>query len=210
MSAGATVVVVHGLWMHSAAMLPLAWRLQRSGFKVARFSYRSVRAGLEENAARLVRFCAELDAEAPCLVGHSLGGLTILAALGQSPRLRARRIVLLGVPYGGIEAAHGLARFRLGQTLLGRSIRDALDRPSPPLPAGLEVGVIAGDVPAGMGRIVARLPKPNDGVVCVKEARVPGARDTRVLHVNHAGMLLSAAVAHATCAFLKEGRFGPR
>jgi pimeloyl-ACP methyl ester carboxylesterase len=208
MSSKQNVVLVHGLWMNSAAMMPLAWRLRRCGFRVARFSYRSVRAGIEENAAHLARFCADLRDQELSLVGHSLGGLTILTALSAHPDLRARRVVLLGVPFAGIGAAQHLSQSRLGRSLVGRTIHDWLHRPRPSLPAGVDLGVIAGDVSIGLGRIVVPLPGPNDGVVCVTETRVPGARESLVLHVNHSGMLVSAPVARATCDFLRKGTFG--
>jgi hypothetical protein len=185
---------------------PLAWRLGGCKFGVAQFSYRSIRRP-GENAAGSSGF-ARPGGSAAVPRRPQPRGLTILAALNQSPGLRARRIVLLGVPYNGIGAAEQLGRFRFGRSLLGRSIGDALNRPSPSPPADVELGVIAGDVPAGMGRLVARLPGPNDGVVRVDETRVPGARDAVVLHVSHSGMLVSAAVARATCAFLGVGLFG--
>jgi hypothetical protein len=71
----------------------------------------------------------------------------------------------------------------------------------------VELGVIAGNFSLGLGYLVANLPKPNDGVVCVNETRVPGAKDSVVLHVNHSGMLISPEVARAACAFLQNGHF---
>ena len=76
------------------------------------------------------------------------------------------------------------------------------------MPNGVEVGVIAGNVPFGLGPLVARLPKPHDGVVLVDETRVPGAKDFIVLRINHTGTLFSPAVGRAACAFLRNGTFG--
>ena len=71
----------------------------------------------------------------------------------------------------------------------------------------VEIGVIAGDVPVGLGQVVAKLSGPNDGVVQVNETHVPGERAFRVLRVSHTGMLVSAQVAKLTAAFLRNGRF---
>ena len=205
---GRHVVLVHGLWMHSIVMQPLAWRLRRCGFRVTCFSYRSVTKGIEENSTRLAKYCAQWSAAELCLVGHSLGGIMILTALAAHPELKVRRVVLLGVPYvTGVLSATRMTRYRLGRAVIGRSILDWLGAAQPALPARLEVGVVAGDMSMGLGRLLGPLPGVSDGVVCESETRIPGARDAVTLHVTHSGMLISAVAADATCRFLKEGRF---
>ena len=201
------VLVVHGLWMNGLAMLPLARRLERCGFAVTRHGYQSVRRGLRENARRLAAVCEKSGAPLN-LVGHSLGGLLIMTMLHIHPQVRAHRVVLLGSPYANSVAAQGMARFATSRGLLGRTIQDWMRQPRPPIPDGVEIGVIAGDVSIGLGKLVAHLPRPNDGVVMLDETRVPGAADSIVLHTSHSAMLVSPAVARAVCAFLKTGRFG--
>jgi pimeloyl-ACP methyl ester carboxylesterase len=193
--------------MNGAAMLPLGWLISRCGFDVARFSYASIGDGLEYNADRLASLCREHGTKPLHLVGHSLGGLLILAALNRNKDLKARRVVLIGSPYAGITAAVALARSPIGEKMLGRTLNDWMRMPRPSIPNRVELGVIAGNVPFGLGRLVAPLPKPNDGVVRVEETRVPGAKDVIVLRINHTGMLVSPAVARATCAFLRNGTF---
>ena len=204
----ARVVLVHGLWLNGVAMLPLGWRFSVADSTWLRFSYASVGDSLEHNADRLARFCREQATEPIHLVGHSLGGLLILAALERNRDLKVRRALLIGSPYAGTTAAISLARSDIGKKMLGRTLRDWMRMPRPSIPKGVEFGVIAGNVPLGLGRLVARLPKPHDGVVLVDETRVPGAKDSIVLRINHTGMLFSPAVARAACAFLRNGTFG--
>ena len=204
---GGRIVLVHGLWMNGLVMLPLARRLQRCGFEVKRYGYQSMQRGLRENARRLAAACGNC-AEPLNLVGHSLGGLLIMTMLHHHPQVKVHRVVLVGSPYSNSVAAQGLARTETGRALLGRTLQDWLRQPRPPIPAGVELGVIAGDVGIGLGRAVARLPKPNDGVVLLDETHVPGAAASIVLHTNHTAMLVMPAVARAVCAFLKNGRFG--
>ncbi|HKB82351.1 MAG TPA: alpha/beta fold hydrolase [Burkholderiales bacterium] len=204
---GGRVVLVHGLWLNGLAMLPLAWRLKRRGFEVTRYGYRSVRRGLRENAQRLAAVCEKTGSPLN-LVGHSLGGLLIMTMLHDHPKIKVHRVVLLGSPYTNSAAAQEMKRFATSRGLLGRTIQDWLRQPRPPIPDGVELGVVAGDVSMGLGRLVARLPRPNDGVVILDETHVPGAADSIVLHTTHTAMLVSAAVARAVCAFLKNGSFG--
>ncbi|MGQ0579316.1 MAG: alpha/beta fold hydrolase [Betaproteobacteria bacterium] len=206
--ASARVVLVHGLWMNGVAMIPLGWRLARCGFDVVRFSYASVGDGLEHNADRLASLCREQGNKPLLFVGHSLGGLVILAALARNKDLQAQRVVLIGSPYAGSTAAVALAQSAIGERMLGRTVNDWLRSPRPSIPDGVEVGVIAGDIPIGLGRLVARLRKPNDGVVRLDETCVPGAKESIVLRINHTGMLVSPVLARAACAFLRNGTFG--
>ena len=141
------------------------------------------------------------------LVGHSLGGLVIMTMLQKHPEIEVHRVVLIGSPYADSAAAHGLARFTWSGGILGHTIRDWLRHPRPKVPESVELGVIAGDVSFGLGRLFVSLPAPNDGVVMVDETRVPGAADSIVMHTSHSAMLVSTAVARAACAFLKSGSF---
>lgn len=202
----ARVVLVHGLWMNSLAMLPLAWRLQVCGFRVARHGYRSVSRGLRENAQSLAATCRKTHGRLH-LVGHSLGGLVIMAMMQDYPEIPVQRVVLVGSPYADSAAAHRVGRFAWSRRVIGRTMRDWLQQPRPAVPAGVELGVIAGEGAVGLGRILAGLPPPNDGVVMLEETRVPGAADSIVLQASHSAMLVSASVARAVCAFLEHGKF---
>lgn len=202
----ARVVLVHGLWMNRLAMLPLAWRLERRGFHVTRHGYRSVSRGLRDNARRLAATCRKSSGRLH-LVGHSLGGLVIMAMMRDHPEIPVQRVVLIGSPYADSAAAHRVGRFAWSRRMIGRTMRDWLREPRPAVPAGVELGVIAGVGVVGLGRLLAALPPPNDGVVMVEETRVPGATDSIVLRTSHSAMLVSASVACATCAFLAHGKF---
>jgi len=205
-----TVLLVHGLWMNAFAMLPLARRLEHCGFQVQRHGYKSVTRGLRENARGLAAACENAHKGGHArlhLVGHSLGGVLIMTMLHEHPEIQVHRVVLIGTPYGGSAAAHGLGHFGWSRTVLGRTIDEWRRRPRAPVPQGIEVGVIAGSVSLGLGRLFVNLPGPNDGVVMLSETQVPGATASIVLRTSHSAMLVSPAVGRATCAFLKTGSF---
>jgi pimeloyl-ACP methyl ester carboxylesterase len=199
------VVLVHGLWLNGASMAPLGWRLARAGFAVSRFGYWSVLRGLDANVDRLLAFCRRFKGDRLFLVGHSLGGVLILAALKKG--LEAQRVVLMGSPYHGSLSARGLARVAVGKRMLGRTLTDWLACDKSPGWGDTEVGVLAGSREIGFGRFISPLPSPNDGVVSIEETRVPGAADSVVLPVFHTAMPFSPVSARAAATFLRKGRF---
>jgi pimeloyl-ACP methyl ester carboxylesterase len=203
-----TVVLVHGLWVRGIVMELMRRRVTRCGFVVLAYSYPSMRLTLTENAERLVRYCHGIAAPRLHLVGHSLGGLLVLRALERATDLPPGRIVLTGTPLTESFAARRLAGIPGGRAALGRSMTEWLDSPRLATPATHEVGIIAGNVPLGAGRVVAPdLPPPSDGVVSVAETRLAGMRDHIVLRVSHSAMLVSSGVARQICAFLRDGKF---
>lgn len=201
------VILVHGLWVHGAVMALLQRRIARCGYRAVSYSYPSMRLTLTENADRLGQFCRSFSAAKLHFVGHSLGGLVIVRMIERAPELRVGRIVLAGTPFSDSFAARRLARLPGGRSALGRSMPEWLSGRRP-VQLRHEIGVIAGSIGVGIGRLVAPdLPKPNDGVVSVVETQLPAMRDHVVLKVNHTGMLISAVVARQICDFIRRGAF---
>ncbi|MDP1982988.1 MAG: alpha/beta fold hydrolase [Sulfuritalea sp.] len=205
-----TVILVHGLWTPAAVLMPQGHWLRGRGYHTLRFGYPSVRATLSQNAQALRRYIAKASGTDLHLVGHSLGGLVILDMLRQDADPRLRRVVLLGTPCNDSHCARRLARVAGLPALLGRSIGEWLSRGPGATVAPrstVAVGVLAGTRSVGLGRVVRSLPRPNDGVVTVAEARLPGAADFIALPVAHSEMLASRLCAAQIAAFLETGRF---
>ena len=202
------VVLVHGLWMRGPVMLLLRYRLRRCGFLPYQFSYPTTRCTVEEAAHLLQRFLSKVPEPTVHFVGHSLGGLVVQRLFTQYPAQRPGRVVTLGTPYQGSIAARRLAGFRAGRFLLGKSFQHGLTEQSPHWTAAQPLGVIAGDLSIGGGRLLGGLTSANDGTVGVDEARISGATEQRVVHVSHMGLVVSSQVARLTCAFLRSGTFG--
>lgn len=201
------MVVVHGLWMTGAVFtLQRVW-LARHGYRVATFSYPSIRLGLDEIASRLARFVAGLNVPRTHFVGHSLGGLVVLNMLALDARALAGRVVLLGSPVAGSRAVEQIAQSSAGRVLVGRALLDWHAERGAAVAARFDVGMIAGTRRLGMGRFLAKLPLPNDGVVCLDETRMPGLRDHLTMPVSHSGMIVSAGVTRQVCNFLELGYF---
>jgi pimeloyl-ACP methyl ester carboxylesterase len=205
------VVYVHGLWLSGNEAGILLRRLARTlNAKTRAFSYASMTSSISDSAQALATFLREQRADTLHLVGHSLGGLVILKLFesAEGAQLPPGRIVLLGSPLNGSRAAQNLARMPFGRKIMGRGVREELLTERQRRWTGQrELGVIAGSVGIGLGRLVGVHGAPSDGTVFVEETRLPGILDHLVLRVSHTALPFSSTVARQTAAFLNDGSF---
>ena len=208
-----TVVLLHGIWSHGVGMFVIRRHLEREyGLDVHYFNYPSLKGTLDHNATALFRFIEGLGNDGVHIVGHSLGGVVALRMLSNRKDAPAGRLVCPGSPLTGSRAAeflHGQdwAEGLLGATLPEGVLRESANKWGSHVCSQRDVGVIAGDVPLGIGRLVTRFDGPNDGTVAVAETELDGTRDHLVMPVSHRGMVLSSRVADQAWAFLHLGEF---
>jgi pimeloyl-ACP methyl ester carboxylesterase len=208
-----TVICVHGFWSHGTGMYLIKRRLEKEfGFHAHLFSYRSVHGTLDENAAALAQFIEEKGVDGAHLVGHSLGGVLALRMLANYDDSLPGRVVCLGSPLTGSRAAQILGAKEWAENLIGRSLPTGVIDESANTWAShvceeRDIGVIAGNVPLGFGRLVAKFDEDNDGTIAVSETRLAGVRDHMVMPVSHKGMLVSSDVADQAGSFLRRGEF---
>ena len=204
------IVLVHGFWYRSWSLVLLKRRLENEGLRVRCFNYPTWRRNPFESTVDLAEFCRRSGLSELHLVGHSLGGLVILRMLQQQRESRqafpAGRVVLLGSPLSGSEVARRLARSVVGRMLMRHSESSLLNGASIIAPDH-ECGMIAGNVPRGLGRLTGGLEGPNDGTVAVAETLSDELCDRFELAVSHTGLLFSAEVARQVAFFMHEGRF---
>lgn len=209
-SSAATVVLVHGLWMVGFELGVLKHRLEADGrLRAVAFSYPSLAGVMSDHVHSLIEFARAQEAEQLHFVGHSLGGLVVLRALQLTDELPPGRAVLLGAPVQGSKAAQGVARLvPFGKAILGAAVNEECIDYAPREWSGRrDVGVIAGSMGMGLGRLFAQLDSDHDGTVMVEETRLPGAKDHIVVETSHTGLLFSAQVAEQSAHFLRDGRF---
>jgi len=195
--------------MTGQAMTVFRRNLQRDhGLSTLQFSYPTVRRGIDDNSQKLADFIDATPSDRVDLVGHSLGGVLALQTLARFATVKVRRVVCLGSPVVDSSAARNLGRWRWGRMLLGRTMKEAvLDHPLRSAGQNRQVGVIGGTVGLGLGVFVGKLQRPHDGMVTVKETRLPGITAHLILPVNHFGLVFSRAVADQTGHFLRYGEF---
>lgn len=207
------VICVHGYLSHGAGMYLIKRRLEREyGMRVSLFNYPSVRGTLDENAAALAAFIRDQDVSAAHIVGHSLGGVLALRMHARNPEFMPGSVVCLGSPLTGSRAASYLNELEWAEEIIGRSVPDAMIHQTAndwaaQVAERRDIGVIAGNVPLGFGRLVANFDEDNDGTIGVSETRLDAAKDHLIMPVSHKGMLVSADVADQAAAFIKRGEF---
>ncbi len=213
LSAIDTIVCIHGIWSHTIALTIIKRRFRKEyGLNVLSFNYRSVRGTLDENAAALKAFIEKKGLAATHILGHSLGGVIALRMLANNPDAVPGRVVCIGSPLTGSRAAEFLHTQDWGRVLIGHSlsagvVHEAANEWASHVCEEREVGVIAGTVGLGMGRLVTTFDGDNDGSVAVSETQLDGAKDHICMPVSHKSMLVSADVADQAAAFFKRGEF---
>ena len=198
---------MHGLWLNGLEFFLLRERLEAAGFAPAVFRYPSTQASLADVTAALAARLRSFDGPVHILA-HSLGGVVTLETFAAERDLPSGRIALLGSPVQGSRAAQAIAAWSWGPQILGALAVAELTRPRARSWSGTrEVGVLAGSRSAGLGRLFASLPLPNDGTIAEVETRLPGATASIVLDVSHTGMLFSLPVAESVTRFFRSGGF---
>ncbi len=187
---GVPVVFVHGYFQNRVDFVYLARKLRRAGLGPLFAINYPFFASVEDNAARLARFCARVREETGAarvdLVCHSLGGLVALELVRRDPA-HVRRCITVASPHAGVV-------FR--GPILGASGRDL--RAGSALVRRLEASRAA--VP------VLSIYSSHDNVVHPKltsSLAARGGEDVEVAHVGHLGILFSRTVAAHIVAFLR-------
>lgn len=191
---GPLVLLVHGLYHNRAAWFFFRRRLARAGYADVRFfSYNSFTRDFEglrrELSERILDLAAEGDAPV-ALIGHSLGGLLLRAAVcDERLRGRAACLLTLGAPHRGST----LARLAMGG--LGRSLR-----PETALMRGLAVLREPSDLPR------LALVSPVDNMVLPAENLLPpvGWDVREVAPMSHVAMLYHPEPARLAVEFLEQ------
>jgi pimeloyl-ACP methyl ester carboxylesterase len=187
-------------------MTLLAARLGQAGFEARLFALHG-REAMAANVERLSRFARESLGGRPAhFVGHSLGGVLILETLQRQRDIAVASVVLLGAPVRGSLVGRRFARLGLGRWMMGAAgehwaqSAPRWGRPEP-------LGVIAGTLSLGLGRLLGGIADINDGVVGVEETPLEGMTAHARVAVSHSMLIASDRVARMVARFLAAGRF---
>jgi hypothetical protein len=202
------ILLVHGLWRTPLSFARLARRLRRQGHATEQFGYAAVAESYPRIVDRLARRL-ELIARAETaeaertprlahgyvVVGHSLGGVLLRAALARASGPPPRHLLMLGTPNRSPRLARTFSvlwpyRWLLGQC--GAHLADPAFYATLP-PPRVPYTILAGTA-GPRGRLSPFGDDPNDGIVAVNETLVRDDDPVITLPVFHAFMMNHPAV----------------
>jgi pimeloyl-ACP methyl ester carboxylesterase len=203
------IIIVHGLWMTGLELGVLQHRLRADhGFDPTIFSYPSITGSMNDHVASLHAYVQAHKYEQLHFVGHSLGGIVILKMLETYNDIPPGRVVCLASPMQGSCAVDGFARWPFARAALGAAICEEVLSCKPRKWDGRrDVGIIAGSLSIGLGRLFADFHEPSDGTLLVSETKLDGAKDHIVMPVSHTGIVFSADATAQVAKFLRDGKF---
>lgn len=192
-----TVILVHGFAGSPFAMVPLARRLMKLGYRVVNWGYPSLKGSLKEYIADLARELERLDGEEAAgklhVVGHSMGAIVAREAVRTYCPRRVGRVVLMAPPLRGSKMADRLRPFLQVFAPLALEMSYVKDfKGLDPLPKHVEVGVMA----ARFDHLVGR-----------EDTMHAGHVDHMVVNWSHT-LTMSPKALTAVGEFLKTGAFG--
>ena len=202
------IVLVHGLWsVGSVDLLKLRNYFSKAGYECHSFNYHVWGKPPADIAVKLHQFIEKIDAPIVNIVAHSFGGIVTMHLFDQFPFIKKGRVVLMASPVNGSAVGKRIRANPMTRWMLGQSHVNGLSGDVPEWKGWQEVGVIAGDIPIGIGLIMGGPELPHDGTVSVEETEFKGAKDSIVMRVSHSGMLMSTPVAMQVVVFLRTGMF---
>lgn len=210
------VILLHGLGRTYLSMWGMERALSDAGFITVNVDYPSRKAPVEQLAREFIpyglRQCNLKGAGFVHFVTHSMGGILVRSFLSEYRLPNLGRVVMLGPPNQGSEAADLLKDEPWYQWFNGPAgrqlVTDASGLPGRLGPVTYPVGVIAGDRHAFFdGWLAEAIPGPDDGKVSIERSKVAGMADFLVVPETHSFIMDSDEVKAQTIYFLRNGHF---
>jgi pimeloyl-ACP methyl ester carboxylesterase len=207
-------LLVHGMGRSSLSWLPTLGRFRANGIHVSTFSYGVSNQDFSAIASRLTQVLLELSSGGDYIViGHSLGGVLLRAALDQLPAgtLLPKIMFLLGSPVSRSRIAMHLRTnviFRAITGDCGQLLGSSERMKSIPVPPVTTVAIIGTKGPRGT--LTPFGLEVNDGVVAVSEVCADWLTETICLPVIHTVLPSSKCVIELLIAYCGEACPGAR
>lgn len=195
------MLLVHGLWRTPVCMLGLGRRLRSEGLAARQFAYVTVAQSYERIVLRLVEQLKTMAASGPyAVVGYSLGGVLLRAALDLVDGPQPVHFVMIGTPNRAPLLARRLAGFAPFRWAVGEGgSKLAQEEFFRELPVPRCPYTIIAGTRGPTGRLSPFLAAANDGIVSVDETRIRDDDAVIEVPVTHA-FLPNASIVQAIVA----------
>ncbi|MEM7679680.1 MAG: hypothetical protein AAF182_01580 [Pseudomonadota bacterium] len=211
------VVLLHGIANPALVMEPIALHLKQYGYDTLNIEYPSQ----SENVVRLTKYIHRglvknkaRQYQKVHFVAFSLGGLVLRSYLARNMPDNIGRVVMIGTPNQGSEAASALKERWFYKKFFGpagQEIDTETYHPYANRPVDFELGIIAGTKndmnPSEMLMRGEKLPTPNDGAVSVENTKIDGMKDHITVHQPHPLLVGDNTVKDHVANFLRTGAF---
>ena len=190
------VLLLHGLGGQGWIMRPLASALQKQGYPTSIWNYASYRRSISSHVQELRCLVCDLSRGHDRLhvVGHSMGGILVRAALDGIGLPNAGRMVMLGPPNAGSAVARHFANWI---NFLCPALGELSDQPES------LVNRLPPSTPFETGVIAARF----DNVVSLRSTHLVGERDHTVVPCRHGMLPFNKKAIRQTVSFISNGHF---
>lgn len=194
-----TIVLLHGLYMHSKVMLPMKNRFKKLGYNVENFGYNSIKFS-ERVLNDLDDLISKIDSDEIYLVGHSMGGLISRQYYSKYKNKKIKSIVTLGTPHN--QSVVG--KFAEKINLIGSAGYAGITKKIEEWKGEIPLGSIAGTVQLGL-LILSQ--EKSDGTVLLKETQCENQTDHIELNLNHTSLVYSNKSVKQIDFFIKNNKF---
>ena len=210
------VILLHGYNKNEKDMYPLGELLKEEGCIVEYLNMPLTFGKLEDSVNLLKELLCDLknsgvsQRDEIILIGHSVGGLVIRAALVDKRMRRVvDRVVLISTPNNGCKLVDNLCRYLPLFNLIFKPLKSLEKKNFENLRLysgkDIEVAAIAGSEPEMfLGRF---LDDKNDGRIEVEEVKMKKLKDFLVLPLNHKEIHHRLGTANYIMNFIKRGSF---
>jgi hypothetical protein len=210
------VYVIHGYGSHVFFMAGLCSFLEKNGYAVTNWGYKSLTDPIPKVGRRLLSDIKRFPkTDTVDFVTHSMGGIVVRSMLsdatGDALCPCIGKIVMMTPPNKGSLLADFFSKITIVKWFMGPNL-ESLKTDSASLAntlpkcAGKEIGIIAGArfADAGYNPLI---PGDNDGFLTQDQTRLGAEKDFLVVPEGHMTFMDNATVRENVLCFLKKGRF---
>lgn len=208
------VVLLHGIANPALVMTPIELFLNTKGYETLNIEYPSQSESIDRLSKYIHKALRKNKAKqykSVHFICFSLGGLVLRSYLSRTKPDNLGRVVMLGTPNQGTQAADSLKDTWYYKLFFGTAGQElSTDHFSSNEQIDYPLGIIAGtDSSLSPVNILTNdcLPEPNDGAVSVEGSKISGMTDHIALNLNHPALITSKESMKQILCFLKEEKF---